>query len=143
MTSLHDESENEASKGGRVLPKRSILLVEDEVSIRFVAREILEAIGYQVAEAVDGLDGLTKFLEDPDQVDLVILDLVMPRMHGFQVMDAIRKVSPRIPILLSSGYSPQDRPEVLLPTTILGFLPKPYRSKDLQNHVARLLTQPF
>ena len=50
-----------------------------------------------------------------------------------------RKVSPRTPILLSSGYSPVERPEVLTPTETLGFLPKPYRSRDLKEHVARLL----
>lgn len=122
-------------------PRGKILLVEDEICIRFVAREILESIGYAVEEAVDGAEGLAKFLLNPDSVDLVILDLVMPRMHGFQVMDGIRKVAPQKPILLSSGYSPEERPEVLLPTSTLGFLPKPYRSKDLQAHVARLLGQ--
>jgi CheY-like chemotaxis protein len=122
-------------------PKGRILLVEDDICIRLVAREILEGVGYTVAEAVDGLDGLTLFLENPSEVDLVILDLVMPRMHGFQVMDGIRKVSQHVPILLSSGYSPVERPEVLTPTSTLGFLPKPYRSKDLTAQVARLLGQ--
>jgi CheY-like chemotaxis protein len=122
-------------------PKARILLVEDDVCIRLVAREILEAVGYTVAEAVDGLEGLTLYLEHPDEVDLVILDLVMPRMHGFQVMDGIRQVSLHVPILLSSGYSPVERPEVLTPTATLGFLPKPYRSKDLTAHVARLLAK--
>jgi CheY-like chemotaxis protein len=115
------------------------LLVEDEITIRLVAREILENVGYEVLEAVDGEEGLAMFMEHRTALDLVILDLVMPRLHGFQVMDGIRKVAPTTPILLSSGYSPEARPEVLLPTPILGFLPKPYRSKDLRAHVARLL----
>ena len=119
--------------------KGLILLVEDEVSIREVAREILEGLGFQVEEAVDGQEGLDFFLAHPQQVALVVLDLVMPRLHGFQVLDGIRKVSPRTPILLSSGYSPVERPEVLTPTETLGFLPKPYRSRDLKEHVARLL----
>ena len=120
-------------------PRGRILIVEDEAGIRFVAREVLEAEGYRVSEAVDGEDGLAKFLETLGTVDLVILDLVMPRMHGFQVMDSIRQVAPRTPILLSSGYSPQDRPEVLVPTAHLGFLAKPYRSRELLDQVARLL----
>ena len=120
-------------------PRGRVLLVEDEVSIRFVAREILEGLGLAVEEAVDGQEGLDLFLDHPDDLDLVILDLVMPRLHGFQVMDGIRRVAPRIPILLSSGYSPDERPDVLNPTDILGFLPKPYRSRDLKEHVARLL----
>lgn len=121
--------------------KGLILLVEDEVCIRFVAREILEGNGYQVREAVDGVDGLNKFMENPEAIALVILDLVMPRMHGFQVMDRIREVAPATPILLSSGFSPEERPEVLRPSRILGFLPKPYRSAELQAQVARLVTR--
>jgi len=120
-------------------PRGRVLLVEDEVSIRFVAKEILEGLGFKVEEAVDGQEGLDLFLDHPGEVDLVILDLVMPRLHGFQVMDGIRRIAPRVPILLSSGYSPQERPEVLTPTDILGFLPKPYRSRDLREHVSRLL----
>ena len=120
-------------------PRGRVLLVEDEVSIRYVAKEILEGLGYTVEEAVDGQEGLDLFLDHPGEVDLVILDLVMPRLHGFQVMDGIRKVAPGIPILLSSGYSPDERPEVLTPTATLGFLPKPYRSRDLKDHVSRLL----
>lgn len=116
-----------------------ILLVEDEVSIRIVAREILESVGFEVEEAVDGQEGLDLFMAHPNQVDLVLLDLVMPRLHGFEVMDAIRKVAPRLPILISSGYSPVERPEVLEASDILGFLPKPYRSRDLKVQVARLL----
>ena len=138
MTTIADGNET-----GKEQPvpgsKGLILLVEDEICIRIVAREILEAVGYQVAEAVDGLDGLEKFLANQDEIVLVILDLVMPRMHGFQVMDGIRTASPTTPILLSSGYSPEEHPEVLVPTPILGFLPKPYRTRDLQTQVSRLL----
>jgi CheY-like chemotaxis protein len=117
---------------------KHILLVEDEVFIREVAREILESVGYAVTEAGDGLDGLNAFLDSPGKFDLIILDLVMPRMHGFEVMDRIRQVS-TVPILLSSGYSPEGRPEVLHPSTSVGFLAKPYRTRDLIIHVARLL----
>ena len=132
-------SQTEPGGPGSPGAKGLVLLVEDEVSIRDVAREILEGLGFEVEEAVDGQEGLDYFLEHPKQVTLVILDLVMPRLHGFQVMDGIRKVAPAVPILLSSGYSPVERPEVLTPTATLGFLPKPYRSRDLKEQVARLL----
>lgn len=117
----------------------NILLVDDEPFIREVAREILESEGYAVTEAVDGEEGLTTFLEHAGKFQLVILDLVMPRMHGFQVMDRIRQVAPHTPILLSSGYSSDTRPDVLVPSATVGFLPKPYRGKTLLEHVARLL----
>ncbi len=116
-----------------------ILVVDDEPLIREMAREILESSGYDVAEAVDGQAGLDAFLESGGRFDLVILDLVMPRLHGFQVMDRIIHASPRTRILISSGFSPDTRPELTRATPTTGFLAKPYRSKDLLDQVRRLL----
>jgi CheY-like chemotaxis protein len=104
-----------------------------------MAREILENSGYTVTEAVDGQTGLEIFMETPGGFDLVILDLVMPRLHGFQVMDRILQVAPNTRILISSGFSPDSRPELTRTTRTTAFLAKPYRSKDLLEQVRRLL----
>lgn len=119
--------------------KPRILVVDDEPLIREMAREILEASGYDVTEAADGQSGLETFLEARGTFDLVILDLVMPRLHGFQVMDRIQRVMPSARILLSSGFSPDSRPELTRPTATTAFLAKPYRSRDLLDQVRRLL----
>lgn len=119
--------------------KPRILVVDDEPLIREMAREILENSGYSVSEAVDGQSGLDMFMESKGGYDLVILDLVMPRLHGFQVMDRILQVAPATRILLSSGFSPDSRPELTRPTATTAFLAKPYRSRDLLDHVRRLL----
>jgi CheY-like chemotaxis protein len=119
--------------------KPRILVVDDEPLIREMAREILEASGYEVTEAADGQSGLETFLEARGGFDLVILDLVMPRLHGFQVMDRIQRVMPSARILLSSGFSPDSRPELTRPTATTAFLAKPYRSRDLLDQVRRLL----
>lgn len=116
-----------------------ILVVDDEPLIREMAREILENSGYTVAEAVDGQSGLDAFLGTPGGFDLVILDLIMPRLHGFQVMDRILQASPNTRILISSGFSPDTRPELTRTTRTTSFLAKPYRSKDLLDQVQRLL----
>jgi two-component system, cell cycle sensor histidine kinase and response regulator CckA len=118
-----------------------ILVVDDEPLIREMAHEILENSGYIVSEAVDGQAGLDMFLESPGGFDLVILDLVMPRLHGFQVMDRILQASPHTRILISSGFSPDTRPELTRTTRTTAFLAKPYRSKDLLEHVRRLLAE--
>jgi CheY-like chemotaxis protein len=120
-------------------PKARILVVDDEPLIREMAREILEASGYAVDEAEDGQCGLDRFLGFPGRYDLILLDLVMPRLHGFQVMDRVLEAAPGTRILLSSGFSPDSRPELTQPTATTAFLPKPYRSKDLLDHVRRLL----
>lgn len=120
-------------------PLGRILIVDDEPLIREMAREILEAEGFAVEEAHDGLAGLDRIQQGQAPFDLVVLDLVMPRMHGFQVMDRIQELAPGTPILLSSGYSPEARPDLLRPTSTTGFLSKPYRSRDLVASVKRLL----
>ena len=119
--------------------KPRILVVDDEPLIREMAREILETSGYAVTEAVDGQSGLETFLESQGGYDLVILDLVMPRLHGFQVMDRILQAAPGTRILLSSGFSPDSRPELTRPTATTAFLAKPYRSRDLLEYVRKLL----
>lgn len=122
--------------------KGRILVVDDEPLIREMAREILENNGYEVVEAVDGQEGLEVFMETPGGFDLVILDLVMPRLHGFQVMDRILQVAPATRILISSGFSPDSRAELTAPTATTGFLAKPYRSRDLLEFVQKLIRQP-
>jgi two-component system, cell cycle sensor histidine kinase and response regulator CckA len=119
--------------------KGRILVVDDEPLIREMAREILENFGYAVLEAVDGQAGLDTFLDTPGGFDLVILDLVMPRLHGFQVMDRILQVAPGTRILISSGFSPDSRPELTKPTPTTAFLAKPYRSRDLLEQVQKLI----
>ena len=119
--------------------KGRILVVDDEPLIREMTREILEACGYAVFEAVDGQDGLEIFQATPEGFDLIILDLVMPRLHGFQVMDRILATAPLTRILISSGFSPDTRPELTTPTATTAFLAKPYRSKELLDHVQRLI----
>ncbi|HLO68323.1 MAG TPA: response regulator [Holophaga sp.] len=120
-------------------PQSHILVVDDEPLIREMAREILENQGYAVTEAVDGQEGLDLWMAGPGRFDLIILDLVMPRLHGFQVMDRILQVAPSTRILISSGFSPDSRPELTRPTATTSFLAKPYRSKDLLEHVHLLL----
>ena len=119
-----------------------ILVVDDEPLIREMAREILENQGFCVSEASDGQEGLELFIDNPNRFDLIILDLVMPRLHGFQVMDRILQLAPMTRILISSGFSPDSRPELTRSTPTTAFLAKPYRSRDLLEHVQRLLGAP-
>jgi PAS domain S-box-containing protein len=83
-----------------------ILLVEDEVEVRRVARAILEHAGYQVVEAVNGAEALELLLDGDAPVKLVVSDVVMPRMGGRELRDALRTRQPSLPVLLFSGYTP-------------------------------------
>jgi PAS domain S-box-containing protein len=113
-----------------------ILVVDDEAPIRASLRGMLELLGMQVEEASDGLEGLERLSDLDGQVDRVVLDLTMPRMGGIEALAAIRKRWPKLPVILSSGFSHQANELEL--TTYETFLPKPYRIKDLKEALAKV-----
>lgn len=90
----------------------TILLVEDNVSVRELTVTILSEYGYDVIQAEDGLDAIDKFKTHQDKIRLVLMDMIMPKMNGRDAYDEINKIRPGIKILFSSGYTAdfiQDR----------------------------------
>lgn len=83
----------------------TVLLAENEGVVRKTSKDILEDAGYKVIEAVDGDDALRKFLEHKDKIQVVILDVIMPRKSGKEVSEKIREIEPDMKILFTSGYS--------------------------------------
>jgi CheY-like chemotaxis protein len=82
----------------------TILLVEDNAQVRFVTKELLAGFGYQLIEAVDGADGIEKFMANSDKVALLLLDVVMPKKNGREVAEAVKHIKPEVKILFMSGY---------------------------------------
>jgi CheY-like chemotaxis protein len=82
----------------------TILVVEDDEALRTLAKSTLEDFGYTVITAVDGKDGVEQFLQNWDRIRLVLCDVIMPRMSGGEVRDAIRKKKPDARVLFMSGY---------------------------------------
>ena len=96
--------ERAAEKLENVQGKGSILLAEDDEAIRELGRIVLEEFGYSVIEAMNGEEALNKFHEMKEHIDLVVLDVFMPKMNGREVYDAIRAVDPDMRVLFCSGY---------------------------------------
>jgi CheY-like chemotaxis protein len=119
--------EPRAGRGERVL------VVEDEVGVRSLARRILEAAGYEVLVAADGQEALALF--ERTAVDLVITDVVMPGLSGSQVVSRMRMVHPGLPAIFTSGYT--ERPGALPPGA--PFLSKPFSGRDLLTLVGETL----
>ncbi len=117
----------------------TVLLVEDEEQVRTLTAMMLKHLGYTVLEAVDGVEALEIFRQRRDEIRCVICDLTMPRMDGWTTITALRKFSPGIAVILSSGY---DKDQVLSgdhcewPQAFLG---KPYQLKDLDDAICRAL----
>jgi DNA-binding NtrC family response regulator len=108
----------------------TVLLVDDEAVIRNVGRAILQRQGYQVLLAEDGLEAVEVYRRERGRIQLVILDLTMPRMSGLDTLRHLVQLDPAAAVLLSSGYSLEQVPEVGT-EGVLGFVNKPYRPQDL------------
>jgi CheY-like chemotaxis protein len=116
---------------------RRILLADDETGIRELVEDILRQKGFDVTTASDGREALDRFEAEPEAWDLVILDLVMPRLHGSDVLAQIQARRPNLPALLMSGYSEQARPG-LLDGPHRRFLAKPFRIHELMEALEAL-----
>jgi PAS domain S-box-containing protein len=83
----------------------TILIAEDDDDVRRLHRDLLEECGYQVLEAANGSDACAVFLENMERIDLLIFDVIMPKMNGREAYEEIRKVSPDVRALFTSGYT--------------------------------------
>lgn len=86
-------------------PLATILLVEDEASVRGVTREVLEIEGYRVLEAEDAIDGIRVCEEFCGRIDLVLTDVIMPGMNGRDMARKLTERHPRLKIMFMSGYT--------------------------------------
>ena len=109
----------------------TILIIDDEEMMRTTGRMILSNLGYTVLVAEDGVHGIEIFKEQQQQIDLVLLDMIMPKMSGVECFQLLRKLNPTIPIIISSGFSQEDELLELKEQGLNGFLHKPYQSSDL------------
>ncbi len=112
-----------------------VLVVDDEETVRRIARKMLEREGVRVIEAEDGDQGLRAFRQRMDEIALVLLDLTMPKMGGDEVFRRLHRLRPEVPVLLSSGFDKPDVVNRLLREGAAGFLRKPYSRKQLLNEV--------
>lgn len=127
-----EEMDGEAAGG-----TETILVVDDEETIRRLLRDLLEAKGYRVLEASDGREALGVF--DREKVDLVILDMVMPDMGGRETYVRLRERKGDVRTILSTGYAEDERARELMAMGVRAFVQKPYRAEDLARVVRSVL----
>ncbi|MBX3177916.1 MAG: PAS domain S-box protein [Candidatus Hydrogenedentes bacterium] len=126
-------------QGVTPLGNETILVVEDDDSVRSLTRIILERAGYTVREAGDGRSAVDRFREDPDGVDLVLLDVVMPGMGGRDAFNAMSAIRPGLKALFASGYSENAIHTNFVLDKGLALLKKPYSRDELLREVRRAL----
>jgi PAS domain S-box-containing protein len=116
-----------------------ILLADDDRLVRSVTREILERSGFTVNEAVDGVDAVEKFREMETAPDLLLFDIVMPRMNGMEAFQKIHEENPEIPVLFVSGYQEKIDSSRGLPDGAVEIVGKPVSPKVLVQKIRDIL----
>jgi CheY-like chemotaxis protein len=117
----------------------TVLVVEDEETVRLTVEKILTALGFSVVLAVDGEDGVVKFGQNPEKFRLVLLDFTMPKLDGVQVFEELRRISPDIRVVLMSGYGRQEATARFWGKGLDGFIAKPFDIPTLQSTLKAVL----
>lgn len=129
------------SKTIEALPtgNEKILFVDDEESIVFIMRQMLERLGYQVEVKMNPVEALELFRSGPDQFDLVITDMAMPQMDGDKLVKEILNIRPEMPIILCTGFSEKVAEENAKELGIKAFAMKPLAIRNLAVVVRKVL----
>lgn len=117
----------------------TIMLIDDEGVVRDVTGQMLSLLGYEVRVASCGRDGLDIFTRGHGGIDLIILDMIMPGENALEIFRRLRKVDPKIKVLLSSGYSIKGQARALLDEGCDGFIQKPFNTEVLSSKLRKIL----
>jgi two-component system, chemotaxis family, chemotaxis protein CheY len=120
--------------------KRKLLLVDDSLLARRSMRSLLEASGFEVSEAEDGMVALEKYFSD--RPDVVMLDLVMKGMYGLEVLTKLREMDPDARVIVVSADIQSSSQEMVHAAGASGFLNKPVNREDLLEVIQRVLEGP-
>jgi PAS domain S-box-containing protein len=117
----------------------SVLVVDDDETVRSVARHMLERSGFTVLTARDGCEGVATFEACRDEVTLVLLDLTMPTLGGEEAFRAMRQMRPDVRVVLMSGFSSHELASRYGSEGMAGFIQKPFRVEELQACLTSIL----
>ena len=129
-------------KHGEPTGKETILLVDDEKSLRKLGKRVLSAAGYRVLEASDGAMALRIAAEEVGEIDLVLTDVEMPTLGGRGMVDELHELSPGIRVLFMSGYTDNEILRRGIRTSETEFLRKPFTAEALCAAVRSVLSKP-
>jgi PAS domain S-box-containing protein len=119
--------------------QETILLVDDEGMIIDVGKSMLEKLGYRVLTARNGVEALDIYRKQGKEIDLVIIDMIMPDMGGGETYDHLKKTDQDVKVLLSSGYSLNGQAKDIINKGCLGFIQKPFTLRELSTKMREVL----
>jgi two-component system, cell cycle sensor histidine kinase and response regulator CckA len=132
-------AKKKAETGAIVRGKETIMLVDDEKPVLEVTRELLDSLGYLVYAVGSGQEAIAIYTGKSKEIDLVILDMVMPGISGGETFERLREINPGVMVLLSTGYSLNEEAQTIMDRGCKGFLQKPFQLEKLSQKVREIL----
>jgi PAS domain S-box-containing protein len=117
----------------------TILLVEDEAQIKIITKLLLESLGFTVIDASNGKEAMDLYLNNSEKVRLVVTDLGMPVMDGYALVHELKKIAPKLPIIISSGFGDANILSKFAYEDIAGVISKPYSPDRLRETLKSIL----
>ncbi|MBN1695959.1 MAG: PAS domain S-box protein [Spirochaetales bacterium] len=133
-TMADDQKEDKATGG-----HETILLAEDEDEVRTLIRYVLEGAGYRVITAQNGEEMLEIFMKNRNEIDLMLMDVVMPKIGGYMVYDRLKHIHAGIPAVFLSGYSENGIQMPITPEEGLSLIQKPFKTETLLRVIRKVL----
>lgn len=119
----------------------TILVVDDEDAVWSFVIEALQKLGYSVLLAGNGEEAVEIYKENPKLINLVFLDMIMPKLGGHSTFYKLKAIDPNVKVLLSSGHVSEDEIEDLYEQGAKGFMHKPHKIKELAHEIRRILDE--
>lgn len=138
-TNSNDESPENVDLDWR--GEGTFLIADDEQSVRNVGKHMIKKLGFDVLTARNGQEAIEVFKENQADIVGVLLDLTMPEKNGAEVFSEIKKLNPRIKVILSSGYNEPDATMQFVGMGLAGFIQKPYVSKELVTKIIEVMSK--
>jgi CheY-like chemotaxis protein len=127
--------DSQEMKGGT----ETILIAEDDPAVRKLQKSILERYGYTTIEAGNGEEAVRQFQENRERIDLIVMDVVMPRKNGKEVYDEVRSMDPDMKVLFASGYTGDVVLDKGVEDTAVDFIRKPIMPAEFLKKVREVL----
>ncbi len=119
-------------------PVARILIIEDDEEMRSLLEDFLKGEGYEAESALNGFEGLRKLAQDT--FDLVLTDVRMPGLTGLEVLSAIKRVQPEVPVMVITAFGSEEIHHRSLERGASGYLEKPIRFLELKALISRLVS---
>lgn len=118
---------------------KTIWILDDDEAVNSVWQRVLEAVGYRVVTHTDSVEGMAWYSTHEDDVDLLILDVMMPGLDGGDCLATIRLIRTDLPVIISTGYAESETVDQMVQKGVTGVLRKPFKAAECLSMVSRAL----